>query len=419
MKLAILGSSTLALEAAVRFHLHGGAITWFNAPELNLERHFSSASNWEETTTPQGWSLIQKTDLPFTWENWTNHYYAPLVNVLQVEHSVKSYAVSCITKRFLAPQEVISGRSRFLDLFRVIFEVNPENFIEAQKESDPEVYKRLTEEMVHSLQNTVEMYEDFDLILDLRRATEPLSLSPSGHAIGEKRNHAHVISGLSALEKSKDMGEARDVIILGSGDLALEILLNLETWIEDPRNMLFIATTEEEPFSEVLKKVRPEINQRFLELQKKVEEELEASLNVFHQKLRDWQALDDFVRVKYPRPAEPIPRVNYFSGHNATAVDLLIDRHKLFVTLEKPEFREGKKHPENNLIDLKTLGVDLILSANGFKKKEIALVDHNEVGLFELTPMRPSFKDGWHRDLEKLKGIEDEIFKLFSPADSH
>ncbi len=40
MKLAILGSGPLALEAALEFHHHGAAVTCFNAPEIEPESFF-------------------------------------------------------------------------------------------------------------------------------------------------------------------------------------------------------------------------------------------------------------------------------------------------------------------------------------------------------------------------------------------
>jgi hypothetical protein len=42
-----------------------------------------------------------------------------------------------------------------------------------------------------------------------------------------------------------------------------------------------------------------------------------------------------------------------------------------------------------------------------------------EVGHFEVDLDLPNMAQAWSKDLEKLKGIENEIFKLFSPADSH
>ncbi len=149
-------------------------------------------------------------------------------------------------------------------------------------------------------------------------------------------------------------------------------------------------------------------------------QEFQNEVNEFHRKLREWQELDDFVQAKMQKPVEPIPRLVFFSGHNATAVDQLLDKRRLFLTLEKPDFREGLRQPENNPLELKTIGVDRILVANKMQKPKIEthLAAH-EVGHFEVDLNLPNMAGSWSKDLEKLKGIENEIFKLFSPADSH
>jgi hypothetical protein len=102
-----------------------------------------------------------------------------------------------------------------------------------------------------------------------------------------------------------------------------------------------------------------------------------------------------------------------------TAIDELIDRKRMFLTLEKPEFRHGKKHPENNNVELKTVGVDQIFIAHAKKDRSFVEIDPNEQGFFDLTPTRLNLKECWEKDLLKVEGIEDEIFKLFSPVSSH
>ena len=137
-------------------------------------------------------------------------------------------------------------------------------------------------------------------------------------------------------------------------------------------------------------------------------------------KLREWQSLDDFVQAKIQKPVEPIPRLVFFSGHNATAVDQLIDKRRLFLTLEKPDFRDGLRQPENNPLELKTIGADRILVANKMMKPKMDVhLALNEVGYFECELNLPNISGAWKQDLERLKGIEYEIFKLFSPADAH
>ena len=425
MKLAILGSSPIALETAVRFHLHGASLTWFNASEGQL--HFAFASghlNWETTTSELGWELIkEKPAEQFSPELWTQKYLNPLTQILKSGQEVKTHPVLSITKRYLGLDEDIKGKSRFLDLFRVIFQVNPAEFIDKQKDSDPEMYEKLNAEFVQSLQSHIEMYEDFDVVIDVREATLAQSLGASGKALGEARiSPQHISYGAEAMRSGSIMdpkGAVREMALIGSGELAVETLLCLQDWMKDIHTRLFVVTHESEPFEEFLKSAVNSTKEKFQALLSDMQNEWESERETFHIKLREWQELDDFVQVKIPKPAEPIPRLNFFSGHNVTAVDQLIDRKRLFLTLEKPDFREGKWHSENNELDLKTVGVDHVLAVADMKREEIAILKPQEVGYFELIPHHASTQNFWSIDINQLKGIEDEIFKLFSPASTH
>ncbi|WP_408097203.1 hypothetical protein ACJVC5_19390 [Peredibacter sp. HCB2-198] len=426
MKLAIIGHSPLALETALRFHLHGAALTWY-VDQDNLE-HFTSANLPNmHFTSDLGLGVLKeigRTYAPsnFSWKEWTENYAAPLMTYLRAHQELKTDEVISVTKRFLAPGEKIEGRSRFLDLFRVIFKVNPKDFIEEQRETNPETYQRLTEEFVNSLASSIEMYQDYDLVLDLRSDLGKSSAAASGRALGESRptdKASYALAALANASSFKPNPDLRELALIGSDSLAAEMLLHLEEWLKETRSRLFIVTTEEEPFSQYMKVAHPMTAEKLTNLFKYIDDEFQKEIDVFTKKLHEWQQLDDFVQVKIPKPAEPIPRLVYFSGHNVSAIDELIDKKRMFLTLERPEFRHGKKHPENNYQDLKTIGVDHILVSHGKKDLSFIQLDPNEQGYFALTPSRPNVRDSWISDLEKVKGIEDEIFKLFSPADSH
>lgn len=426
MKLAILGHSPLALETALRFHLHGAALTWY-VDQDDFTQFTSPVFSNDEFTSDLGLSVLKEmnqTYAPssFNWSQWTKNYEKPLIDYLRAHQEVKFDEVISVTKRFLSSGEVIPGRSRFLDLFRVIYRVNPKDFIDDQKETNPETYERLTEEFINSLASSIEMYQDYDLVLDMRSDLGKASVAASGRALGEGRTTDKVSYALNALKTAgeiKPTPDLRELCIVGSDSLAAEILVSLEEWLKEQRSRLFLVTTEEEPFKAFLSSANPESAKKLETIFSYIDREFEAEVETFTTKLREWQELDDFVQVKYPKPAEPIPRLNFFSGHNVSAIDELIDKKRMFVTLEKPEFRDGKKHPENNFLDLKTIGVDHILVAHAKKNNSFIQVDTQEPGYFAHTPSRPNIKSGWEKDLSTLEGIEDEIFKLFSPADTH
>lgn len=426
MKLAILGHSPLALEAALRFHLHGAAFTWFLDKD-DLSYFESPELPGSVFVSDLGKGILKElgrtyNPATFNWQEWEDHYEKPLMDYIKSHHELKNDEVVSVTKRFLAPLEVIQGKSRFHDLFRIIFRLNPKDFIDEQKESNPETYQRLTEEFVSSLASSIEMFQDFDLVLDFRNDLSFSSLSVSGRALGEGRRSDKVKYAFEALKTAEGLEatpEVREIALIGSDSLSAEILLSLEYWLKDQRSRLFVVSHEEEPFKKFLEDANETTARKLRDLFKEQENEFQQEIEVFTKKLREWQELDDFVQAKIPRPAEPIARVNFFSGHNVTAVDELIDRKRMFLTLEMPEFREGKKHPENNFLDLKTIGVDLVLSGHAVKDASLVQVDQDEKGYFDLTPTRPNIRGGWEKDLSMLEGIEDEIFKLFSPVDSH
>lgn len=426
MKLAILGHSPIALETALRFHLHGTALTWY-VDQDDFSDFDSSNFAPLAFTSDLGFSVLKEINVSyspknFSWKEWSEGYEKPLMAYLTAHQEVKTDEVISITKRFLAQGETISGSSRFLDLFRVIYKVNPREFIEEQKETNRETYERLTEEFVSSLASSIEMYQDYDLVLNFSSDLSKASAAISGRALGEARKTDKVSYALEALKLAKTIKpspDLREIALIGSDALSAEILLSLEEWIKEIRSRLFIVSTEADPFSHFLSVADKQTATRLQNLFRHIDDEFNQEIEAFTTKLRDWQQLDDFVQAKIPRPSEPIPRLNYFSGHNVTAMDELIDKKRMFLTLEKPEFRTGNKHPENNHLDLKTIGVDHILVGHGKKNRSIVQLDHEEKGYFDLTPTKLNIAGGWENDLSKLKGIEDEIFKLFSPADTH
>lgn len=430
MKLAILGSSPIALEAALRFHLHGASLTWFNFNEIEYETYFENNLPANAYVTDTGLNYLKeigKSYVPdvFNFENWKTNYFLPLSGLLQNEQKIRPHDVIGITKRFLGPTETLNNKTRFHDLFRVIFQVNPQEFIKEQKETNPEAYERLSRELVDSLQSNLEMYEDFDLVLDLRRSTYIKSLSVTGKALGEGRVSKDQLKyGFEALTLAREINDnpqdMRELALVGSNALAAEIVTSMREWFNDQRSRLFIISEEAWPFQKFMEIGEAGSVKKLQEVLDYMENEFKKEVNDFHHKLREWQELDDFVQAKIQKPVEPIPRLVFFSGHNATAVDQLIDKRRLFLTLEKPEFREGLRHPENNPLDLKTIGVDRILVANLLHKSKIDIhLTRQEVGYFEIESILPNVAKAWEQNLETLKGIEHEVFKLFSPANSH
>jgi len=321
--------------------------------------------------------------------------------------------VLSVAKRFLGEHEKIQDRSRFYDLFRLIYALKPADYVDSQKEVNPEVYERLSQEMLRSLQSQIEMFEDFDIVLYAPEKLLSGSLNVNGRCLGEKRISERIIHGDQLLKIHSgwlEERQAREVLIVGDEFLSFEIILKLEDWLRDEKNRLFIVSSELSPLDAVRNRLTQEMREKFDQLISYLEAEFEDEKTRHHQKLKEWQELDDFVKVKIPKPVEPISRLVFFSGHNLSAVDELVDKNRVFATLEKPDFRNGLKDVENNFLDLKTIGVDFIL--NGITKKNFYEVPAGEQGFFILPPYDLLLESA-------LKDIENEIYQLFSPAHSH
>lgn len=421
MKVAILGAGPIALEAAIRFHAHGASLSWYNLEDDLYHHQDHDELDWLEATSELGKKFLSKEFTKLSYPEWLATYYRPLETLLKKEgQRVKPYSVVSIAKRYLARGEDISGKSRFHDLFRLIYEIDPKDFINEQKESDPALYERLNEEVLSSLQTKIEMYEDFDLVIDCRRPLPFKSLNITGRALGERRiDESYLSYGIDAFKKSKeDKSKLREVAIVGHDELALEMMLNFSSWLDDPRMRLFVISHEESPFKNLLETAKTHVKERLQAFLDKAEAEFLQETEKFMTKLREWQMLDDFVQVKIPRPTEPIPRLVFFMAHNASAIDQLIDNKRVFLTLETSDFRISKVQPENNQLELKTIGVDRVFVANGVSDFSVEL-DQNEVGYFRIRPESLLKLNHWEKDFGELNDIENDIFKLFSPAESH
>ena len=426
MKVAILGHNPVGLELALFFDQIGASVVWMGT-NLDLDRYdsfYRQGLDLSLLTGEHGLLRLGKNQSFDSFEDYFRKYFKPLAETLKQTQDIKLVDIESVNKRFLRTEEEIKGRSRFLDLFRIRYSMDPKEFVEAQKNNNPEVYERMTAEIIQSLQTKVEMYEDVDLVINALERLTPRSLGTNGDALGEKRIQSEKLvygdQALASIAKLQEDDEIREVIIVGSGEQAALGLVELHPWlVKVPSARIFVVSAEEDPFT-ALKDSSPALYEKVHAVLFQQEAEYKDESDEFLSKLREWQELEDYIKAKKPRPAEPIPRLVFFSGHSVTAVDQLIDKKRLFLTLEKPDFREGHKQPDNNVIELKTIGADKILVLSGSQKKSVSSsLRVDEKGYFDIE--MPSIWDQ-HRKT-KLKKIVDEIeyeiSRLFSPSSPH
>jgi hypothetical protein len=326
MKVAVLGPSDAALEITRALIDLGASVRLFWRPELHTEELIE----------------LHRQDVLIA-APWTK-----------------------VTKRFLPAGVVPKDKTRFLDLFRVSFQVNPEAMINQGLIDQPEVYQKLSDEFMASLKSQLEMFEDVDVVIDASTLKTRRTLGPGGPAVGESR----LRPGTFAFAKDESdwsqwVRESQEIAVIGDGRQAAEILCSLKTWWSKKSKRIFLVSASENPFAQFMKENHGDLNRELHSFLKSAQDEHHEALQVWEKNLAEWQELDDFVRAKKPKPEMPIPRLVIFSAHMLTGVDQLVDKSRSFLTLETIPWLTGQMQPENNQMELKTIGVDLIIGATG------------------------------------------------------
>ena len=152
----------------------------------------------------------------------------------------------------------------------------------------------------------------------------------------------------------------------------------------------------------------------------------------FEKDLHHWRDLEPHIKAKTPQPVEPRSQINFLTGYNVSALDRLLDREGLFVTLEMSPFREDY-NPEKEMV---TLAADTILVATGHYKDPTLfkglLTKYDEMRKYPLSEKAETSESGFyiigatkraHNDrysledgLKDIDLIEKDILKFFSRA---
>lgn len=427
MKIAICGMGPAGLEASIYFYQLGAEIKIFEAqtfgasliafPEDSLME-----GNWGEITSEFGRSLTINEQLEHkpTVSQYLNQYFFPLIQQLNLSQFSQKALVKRVHKRFLQIDQEIPGTTRLRDLFRVVY-VSEVIIDEANQDYYNELVTKLGAEVVNSLKESIEHYEDFDLVIDCTGPyAKPSLAGPSGtFAIGEERlkNSPQLVYGLPhALTKIKNLKEESEIALYGTTMESALALHELEAWIFTGGNHLRLLAIETNPFEALLNS--KQINEKSAgekakKILKRNEDEFAADIKKFETKLEEWKNLDDFVQVKYPRPTEPLKKIEVIIGGVVTALDKLIDQDKVFLTVEFPEFYTN--NAKGNA-DLMTVGQDLLLVLNGHQKNSHLAhgLRLNGAGPLHPEPGFYTLNGTQIKIIGDLKLIETDLMKYFS-----
>ncbi len=319
-----------------------------------------------------------------TYSQWYENELIKLISWIQTHGEIKEYAeVLRMHKKFLAVDECLENGSRFMDLFRIVYRVDPEQGVLKQVAENPEIFQQLGEDVLNSLQEPMEMAEDVDVIIDCRDTLfYPRGLGVDGHAIlNEKRWRAAINYGVLRV-CSFDQLVGSLVVSLQD----VEYVTYVEELLLDKWDAL-----------EQIDIIKP----RHILLERLVQREAELwqqRVDTFEQKIQEWKSLEDYERIKIPRPAEPVHKLTIWDDYKLMSIDSLLDREEIFLSAEYPEYIEDRA--------VKTFSAKTFLACHD--GQACNTLNELDKGWFDL---RCSFvRDGCY-DVTQVYQIKDLIIK--------
>jgi hypothetical protein len=304
------------------------------------------------------------------------------------KHKIIRAQVMSAGKKTLAPWNASINRMK--DDFRVVYAVDASAAVEASMAEHEEFYKKATPELLRTLKENFEAFEDGDaLVVHFSREKSSVVLG-SNHlpVLGQERLRRAIYTDLKVLEK-----KPQNILLYGKSS-TLELAVEpLYSWLMGSESRRLFFTTQNDSPEIDLESLMPHIR----EMKYKSFEE-------FHQSLRSWQDLETYEQAKRPMPSEPVPQIIYFCAHHVSSLDMLAGNPTIYATLETLPWVQAKVMPENNYNLLKTLAVDAVVF---FPE------DHEWRFHFPLS-VAPNEAGCVINSLNVWKAINDKIFIHFS-----
>ena len=465
MKVGIIGGGPLAIEMSLQLNILGAEVSLFS-PSLGgktrffgeeesslLESTLKMTGSWEKITTSEGRKiLLEQTNkannpfeglnvIPTVSEYWLK-YLKPLSQFIQSKGIHNKSTVVRVHKRFLDLDEEIEGKTRLFDLFRIVYLTPPDEMSFSEQSLDKKTIESLGEEVIKSLKNPMEKFEDFDIVIDASGVLgKPKKMGPSSSYALNEENHSLKEKVLYGIENFRNFLKIKEGIkrltIVGSGETAGKILLNFKDQLEKDSIQISIVTSEKNAFQSFLDEAGEGPFSNELEnFLKERQSSFETKCDLFEKDLRKWRDLEDYMKAKIKRPQEPSKNPTLYCGFNVTAIDKLIDRQEVFVTIEDAPFRRNSN-------SIKTIPCDRVAVATGYEantqlskglKVDFTLSQKQtlspnglhlqEPGFYTLGPINNSKAEekGYstcqryklHEGLQQIKIIIDNILSFFT-----
>lgn len=424
MKLAILGTGPVAMELALFFHNEGAMVRMIGpqVPGGKIARLASHARACEITLSTAGLSRWGREFTEFKQEGKTTYralwdeYYKKIATFLSAEGVFIPRDLIRVQKQFLHPDEEIKGRTRLLDLFRVTYGLNASGLVDQQLAENPELAEKIGPEILGSLKNQVESFEDFDLVIDARGPFQtPLKMGAGyDYALNERS-----LSEMGLIDYGYDFinGEEineKSLTIVGDNQLSAFHLVMLEKWLEERGHEINIVTHHESAFEGFLNETKEDswLQDDLRALISKYMKSWRSECETVEKELLKWRELEPHMKTKVAKPEFPEPKIKLFEGYTVTSVDKLTDRNQVFLTLELPVW----KNEEGDHRDLITLAQDRVIACTGFEEDSTPvhslLKKGSEPGFMAIdwTEGEISLQAG----LEKVNLVIDQVFTYFS-----
>jgi hypothetical protein len=199
MKIAIIGGGPLGMEMSLDLLNLGAEVSLFSlclgGKIKEMVRHCPNLSmevSWQNLLSEHGQNLLNNIDkkflekidrgkIPTLLEYW-NSYLAPLMASPCIKNIFKKGEVKRVHKRFLAIEEDVPQRSRLHDLFRVVYLMTPDK----ESFNEHQLGGTLGEDVLTSLHEPLENFEDFDIVIDATGVLEnPSPMGASSFALNE------------------------------------------------------------------------------------------------------------------------------------------------------------------------------------------------------------------------------------------
>lgn len=381
MKIGIIGSGPWGMKCAKHFSLIGAHVCVFDG----------SSAPYTAEVSQEKLELLEKGLL-------------------------KKARVQRVQKRFLEKSESIVDKSRLHDLFRITYSVNPSDNITSRMEDNPDVFEKLGEQVLESLKNEVEAFEEFDLVIDARGPYQVPGMMGVGGAAALNEN---------ALKQSEKIyyghqcfdeflkGDFKTITIVGSSLHSLRFFSSLSEWLSVSGHELNIITTELNCFEGILENtdVSDDLKATAKDLIKCHMKDWRDNCDKVTLEIQQWRDLASHERVKIAMPQMPDPKLKIYEGYSVTSVDRLLDREGLFLTLEMPRWRDPKDEKQEML----TVKQEAVFVMNGFEQElscTKGIREHGEEpGFYSIEQLKKS-----HKDSVILDTIEKDIMGFFSRA---